>query len=105
MMLLTQEIRRSLPALYATAGVQLANKVVRVKFFDPCGSRTWYGIEFDGADRFFGWVDGWEGEWGYFSLAELQSVRVGFGLGIERDRFFTPCRLGELVPALTQVTP
>lgn len=38
---------------------------------------------------FFGRVDGDESEWGYFSLRELESVKV-YGLGIERDLYFTP---------------
>ena len=59
-----------------------------VKFFDPSGSWTWYATEFDGEDTFFGLVDGFELEWGDFSLSELQSVRGRFGLGIERDRYF-----------------
>tara|TARA_R100001230_G_C5617533_1_gene127677 strand:+ start:298 stop:471 length:174 start_codon:yes stop_codon:yes gene_type:complete len=42
-------------------------------------------MEFDGEDTFYGYVDGDYGEYGYFSLSELQSVKGMFGLGIERD--------------------
>ena len=40
--------------------------------------------------RFFGYVVGMEAEWGYFLLSELQAVRGGLGLPIERDLYFTP---------------
>ena len=54
------------------------------------------GIEFDGKDTFFGLVDGFEVELGYFTLSELQRNRGKLGLPIERDLYFTPCRLSEL---------
>ena len=40
-----------------------------------------------GIGYFFGFVDGLEREWGYFSLSELESVRGGFGLPVERDMY------------------
>jgi DUF2958 family protein len=68
-------------------------KEIIVKFFDPTGSWTWYAVEGekqpDGDWLFFGLVDGHEKEWGNFLLSELQSIRVRFGLGIERDMHFT----------------
>jgi hypothetical protein len=94
MMLLTKVNRRNLPALFST--YDTADPIVQVKFFDPTGSYTWYATEFDGTDRFFGWVDGTDPELGYFSLAELRSVRGRFGLGIERDRHFSPRPLSEV---------
>ena len=53
-------------------------------------------LEFDGEDEFFGLVDGFERELGYFSLSELQAFRGRFGLGIERDLYFEPRRLSAL---------
>ncbi len=91
MMMLIKEIRKRIPKLYETEMVPVLEKVVVVKFFDPCGSWTWYAVEFDQKDTFFGLVDGLELEWGYFSLGELKSVKnKPFGLGIERDLYFTP---------------
>lgn len=87
MKLLTQEIRQKLPKLGATEKVPSAEKVCVVKYFQPWGSWTWYAVEFDGKDTFFGLVDGFELEWGYFSLSELQSVKGPFGLTIERDLY------------------
>ncbi len=45
---------------------------------------------------FFGFVIGFEKEWGYFSLKELESARGPFGLSIELDLYFTPGRLSEV---------
>lgn len=59
-----------------------------VKFFTPTSSWTWYATEFDGEDMFFGLVDGFEKEFGYFSLSELESIDGPHGVGIERDLYF-----------------
>jgi len=37
-------------------------------------------------------------EWGYFSLAELESVKGRFGLGIERDLYFGEPKMSEVMP-------
>jgi len=94
MKLLTKAILKSLPPLYSQE--KNPDPVVRVKFFDPTGSWTWYATEFDGTDIFFGLVKGHETELGYFSLAELKAMRGRFGLGIERDLYFTPTSLSEV---------
>ena len=98
-MLLTKEIRSKLPALYSQ-DAKGGDAIVVVKFFDPCGSWTWYATEFDGEDRFFGLVDGSDKELGYFSLSELQNFKNRFGLGIERDLHWTPKPLREIAPEL-----
>lgn len=59
-----------------------------VKFFSPVGAATWLATELsDDGDTLFGLADLGFGtpELGSFSLAELASVRLPFGLGIERD--------------------
>lgn len=97
MKLLTKEILSKLPALYAQDGKGM-NATAYVKFFDPCGSWTWFGTEFDPETRtFFGLVVGLETELGYFSLDELAAYRGRLGLGIERDLHFTPRPLAECV--------
>ena len=93
MQLMTKELKSKLPPLYSQESE--TDPVVYAKFFDPCGSWTWFATEFDGQDIFFGLVDGFERELGYFSLSELQSVRGKMGIGIERDLYFKPCRLSE----------
>ncbi len=94
MEMLTQADRRKLPPLYSTENDK--DPIAQVKFFDPCGSWTWYATEFDGTDLFFGLVDGCVKELGYFRLSELTSVRGPLGIGIERDLGFTPAPLSKL---------
>jgi hypothetical protein len=93
MKLLTKAIEAKLLAapLYSTE----KDNVVPVlcKFFNPCGSGTWYAVEGekqeDGDWLFFGLCDIHEKELGNFLLSELQSVRLPFGLRIERDLHFS----------------
>jgi hypothetical protein len=91
MKLLTEKIKKRIPALYSRESGCKDPRFV-CKFFDPCGSWTWYvleGEELENGDwRFYGLVDGFEKEWGYFLLSELESVRGPLGLGIERDVYF-----------------
>lgn len=100
--LLTQELRERLPGLYATDETPMAEKVALVKYFTPWSNWTWYALEFDGENEFFGYVDGLEREFGYFTLAGLESYRSPLGLRIERDLYFEPTKLVELYPALVR---
>ena len=97
MKLLTKEITKKLPNLYSTEYIKVEDKKVICKFFTPWSSWTWYAIEFDGKDTFFGYVVGNSSEFGYFSLSELSSIKGAFGLKIERDLYFNPCKLGKIV--------
>ena len=94
MQLLTEELRAKLPKLGSTESIPCEQKKFYAKFFNPMGRGTWLvaeGEEQTGGDwTFFGLVDLYESEWGYFTLSELESVDVGFGLGIERDICFGP---------------
>lgn len=103
MKLMTKTIERAIEKypLYSQDGKGMDAKVV-VKFFNPCGSQTWYVTEgtkipYDssGDYTFFGYATGfdYEGEWGYFNLSQLAELRVGPNglLGIERDMYYKPC--------------
>ena len=94
MQLLTKEITSKLPFLYTQEDIE--DPKVIVKFFAVWTSWTWYGIEFDGKDLFFGYVAGDFPELGYFSLSELQDLKGPMGLSIERDMYFTPQPLSEI---------
>ena len=89
MRLLTKEIEKKLPKLYSQKKV--SNPKIIVKFFHPLSTYTWYAYEGErqknGDILFFGMVHGHEKEIGYFSLKELEEIKVK-GLGIERDKFF-----------------
>ena len=93
--LLDQKTRERLPPLYSGEKLGL-EALAQVKFFTPDAQWSWYASEFDGEDIFFGLVDGFELELGYFSLSELLEVRGPLGLPIERDRFFEPTSLKDL---------
>lgn len=95
MKLLTQENKKQLPPLYAQDG-KGDEAMAFVKFFAPTNNWTWYAMEFDGEDTFFGLVDGFEKELGYFSLKELESVTLPFGLKIERDLHWRPTAIKDL---------
>lgn len=93
MLLMTKAIERAMPKLYSTESERYSKVIV--KFFDPTGSWTWYvleGAQEDGDWRFFGLVDGFEKELGYFMLSELQHAKDGMrglqSLPIERDLWF-----------------
>lgn len=92
--LLTQEIKSKLPVLYTQENEE--DPMVICKFFAVFTNWTWYGIEFDGNDTFFGYVAGDFPELGYFTLSELQELKGPMGLTIERDMYFKPCRLSEI---------
>ncbi len=92
--LLPTNVLSSLPPLGSTD--EQPDPMVQVKFFFPDFSWTWYAIEFDGDDLFYGFVDGFEKELGYFRLSELMENRGKLGLEIERDFWFTPCPLSAL---------
>lgn len=108
MKLLTKEIRKKLPPLYAQEG-KGGKAVVHLKLFTPDGSFTWYitegspvmddsGNEVD--FHFFGLVDGLERELGYVALSELESVRGPLGLPVERDLWWELKPLEEIAPEI-----
>jgi hypothetical protein len=107
MQLLTKEIRRKLPPIGSQDG-KGGKAVVYVKFFTPDSNWTWFATEgqAEGDDfTFFGLVEGFEKELGYFSLAELQSARGPMGLPVERDLHWKPKTLKEIAPELFEDVP
>lgn len=104
MKLLTAELCEKLPRLYSQEHV--ADPIVYAKFFTPDSNWTWFvtegeAVEFwdeDDTDfRFFGFVVGFEKEWGYFLLSELEAARGPLGLAIERDLNFRARPVSEVV--------
>jgi Protein of unknown function (DUF2958) len=67
------------------------------KWFSPYNGWRWYAAEYDpDTDQCWGYVEGWEGEWGHFSLSEMQDAYRGKLPLIERDHYFSPTTLREL---------
>jgi hypothetical protein len=104
--LLTKNLRQALLANGEHRDGIDRDPVPVVKFFNPCGAATWLATELDAdGDILFGLADLGFGcpELGSFSLAELASVRLPFGLRIERDlHFSTAHRLSEWAEAARQ---
>jgi len=64
-----------------------------LKLFDPCGASTWLITEYDPETKiFFGLADLGHGfpELGSTLRSDIEGYRGRYGLGIERDRGFTP---------------
>lgn len=115
MKLLTKEIINKFPGIKETESKKPNEVNIIAKFFHPFSDWTWYATEANAVLEngeeiplkeahaknlkyedvlFFGLVRGFENELGYFSLSELESVKVR-GLGMERDRFFKNHTLAE----------
>ena len=87
MILLTDDLRERLLANGLERG---ADHVPVVKFFNPLGEGVWLATELDAdGDTLFGLADLGYPELGSFSLEELTSIILPFGMGIERDILFT----------------
>jgi len=69
---------------------------MQAQLFTPWSNWTWYVMEYDSEDRCFGFVKGHDAEFDYFSLRGLASLRGPAGLGVERDRHFTPTEVGDM---------
>lgn len=118
---------RAVPELYVTEHMVDDEKRPVAKLFTPDGNLTWYVLEasavIDRGDRevyvplihpkhgpqggyahpncvdvlMFCLVEGYEKEFGYVSLRELAELRGLLGLPVERDMWWTPPLLSELV--------
>jgi hypothetical protein len=87
---------------FAKVGSQenVKDPVIIAKFFNPTGAGTWWATEYDPIDKIiFGYASifgDWNDEWGYSSLEELESYKGPFGIGIERDLYWTEKRVSEI---------
>ncbi len=99
MQLLPDELREQIPKLYSQEKVKTPDKMVYAKFFFPAADWTWFvteGEQEDGDFIFFGFVVGFEEEWGYFTLNELQNINIQL-LKVERDLHFKPGKFTEVI--------
>ena len=94
MMLMTKELEKAFERypLYSQDGLMEEAEVV-VKYFNPCGAGTWLITEGEKQENgdwmFFGYCHIYEWEWGYVTLSELESIKLPFGLSIEREQYGT----------------
>ncbi|MCI2229918.1 DUF2958 domain-containing protein [Polaribacter sp. MSW13] len=80
------------------------NPTFVAKFFNPCGSQTWYASEYFPEHNICkGYVTGmYVDEWGTFSISELENLTLPFGLKIERDIHFKEITFEDLTKPKTQ---
>lgn len=99
MKLLTKEVLKNLVPFGTTAGCEEKDITCKVKFFSPDSNYTFYAIEYDPTRRvFYGYgVFGYDGEWGEVSLTELETAKGNLGLPLERDRYFEPTKMSDIV--------
>lgn len=97
MELIPQELLAQIPRLYRTRrGI---DPIVWVKFCSPFFSWQWYIIECEAVDRlaiFYGWMVHSTEKRGRFIRSDLVSMRAYFGISIQLDPHFTPCRLSDV---------
>lgn len=92
MKLLTKQVIDLLPPLGATKSVPVKEKIFKIKYSHLRWGWEWYPVELDIEDGiFFGFVRGFENQWGYFSIHEL------FKVGAERDMCFEPVKASEII--------
>jgi hypothetical protein len=97
MKLMTKAIEKRVPPLNSEKELKPI-----AKFFNPVGAATWIMCEYDPETKTaFGWCKMFHGcgEYGYFSLDELASVRLPLGLKIERDLYFNYKTMDEAIKA------
>lgn len=102
MKLITKQIEKQLAKYPIYSQEKKGNEAIAIcKFFSPVGSYTWYVTEGEKKENgdwlFFGLVENDYGkEFCYFTFKELESIKLPFGLTIERDIYFEPTKLNEL---------
>jgi hypothetical protein len=95
MNILLHEAVKNLPALYYQEHVD--DPIVPCRFYHPFSDWVWYPTEFDPEQGlFFGFVRGFEGELGYFSVAEFKDTEERTGVSFVVDPTFTSMKLSEV---------
>jgi len=97
MKLLNRILIMKFPPLESTDGENLENIKIPCKFILPGTVWTWWPFEYDGIDTFFGLVHGDVKELGYFTLGQLRQRKGPMGTRVERDKFFSSCKLSDLM--------
>ena len=97
---LTQQLAAlTIPPHYATESTPAEDKMICARLFALASAATWYIAEYDPEDLVaFGYADLGDptcAEWGYISIAELESLKWLGVPRIELDTHFTPTRFAD----------
>ena len=96
MKLFTKEILKKLPKEISERA-KIEDLTLQCKLFTPWGNWTWYIAAYNPETGLaFGYVEGFENEWGYVDVEELAAIKGPFGLKVERDIHFVACKFNEL---------
>lgn len=103
MMILPEDIKRVMPPLFSTR--KQKDPWIVCRFVDPVGIAAWYVLEgkelSEGNYLFYAYIMSSKTFFGYVTLFQLMRMKDGMwslkGLPIERDMFFTPCKLSEVM--------
>lgn len=93
MKIITKEIADAFKKQGYTGDKDPKDIKIVLKLFNPCGAGTWYLYDKEDEDIYWGFVnlgDPMFAECGTVSMSELMSLRLPFGLHIERDMHFKP---------------
>ncbi len=98
MKLMTKEIEGKAPRLGETDGMGMGATVV-AHYFSCVSGWDWYMTEYEPETGLaFGYVRGFEGELGYFSIPELEEINESAGFCVvERDLHWEPRTIAEAV--------
>lgn len=92
MELMTEELQKNLPKLYDTEDTKIEDKIVYIRYYEINSGWEWLLTEYSPSDKLcFGYVKGFENEWGYFSLNEMEQIDTIF-----RDETFKPIKFSQL---------
>lgn len=93
MKIITKAIENAFEKQGNTSQKSMSEIKIVMKMFNPCGGGTWYLYEKLDEDIYMAFVnlgDVQMAEIGTVSMSELTSIRVRFGLKLERDMHFEP---------------
>lgn len=93
--LLTKAMIKNIPMLYTTEHQPMGERMVTAKFFHPLTKFTYYVLEFDGNNTFFGICKRAGVELDYITLADLRNMRI-LGLIAERDLSWEPTKVKDI---------
>jgi hypothetical protein len=100
MKLITKELEKRFKEVGSQEHINLKDKIIIAKFFNPTGAGTWFATEYDPETKIaFGFVSifgDWNDEWGSFAISELEEHKGQLGLGIERDIYWKEKKANEV---------
>lgn len=91
MKLMTNELRKKLPPLHSTKDQE--DPMVICRFYYPRYGVSFYAIEFDGENMFYGLIGHDKLRFDYFSLGGLEETQIVSTLTAVERMPFKPCRL------------